>query len=196
MRALALALLALVLWCVPASAQTFYVGGMLTDSSGSFNTPPVPPGMTKCLLTVDYRSRYRWLRETDFLVNYGNAQCDFVVNGYIAQQATLLSNGAKLTGGRTTLPFGQTGVCVPFDGVYDGAGTSGDTSGYVWKSTGLSALVSVAALGPTITVDADGSSLTGVNIACYGEPPFDVLGTLNWINESWWEADVTVQYLP
>lgn len=186
----------LVALALPTSAQTFPVGGMLTDSSSTVTTPTAPAWASKVRLDLAYRSRYEWGRETDFILYNGNCQCDFFVDGYIGQEVTMVTGGNKVSGGRTKLPFAEYGVCVSFDGAYDWAGSSGNGTGLVYKSTSLVATVSLLDLGPTVTVLADGTTSFAFGVVCQGTGEWDCYGSLTNYSYSWWEGDLTFTWLP
>lgn len=173
-----------------------YVGGMFTDSASTVPTPQAPRGTAHAIVSVDFRSRYAVGWETDFVTFQGVGGCAWQSVGSVRTHASVRTNGAQLVGGRTMLRVDAAGLCVPFDGVYDWSGASGGGTGLVWRPIRLSKLVPIYELGPTITVDADGSSTWSQVVACGGIPPYEVAGSIAWFSQSWWEGELRVKFVP
>lgn len=189
-------LVLLIALALPASAQTFLVGGMLTDSSSTVTTPTPPAWATKVRLDYQHRARFEWGRETDFINYQGQCSCDFFVDGYVGQEVSLLTNGVKVSGGRTKLAFAEYGVCVTFDGTYDWMGSSGNGSGLVLKSTTLTSTLNLVDLGPTVTVDADGTTSFAFAVVCTGTGEWDCYGAVTNYTYSWWDGQLTFTWIP
>lgn len=189
-------LLALVLICGSAFAQSFPLAGGMTDSSVTINTPTIPGGAQTATLALHHEARFRAGTETDLVIYEGDGWCEFAASSVITQGITMHSLGAQLgSAGRAKATFAQAGMCLPFDGVYDWGGASGWNSGYVVRPNSLSVTVPVAQLGPTITVTTLAQSTTDIVIACYATVlPYDILGRLIWSNESWWSGNLTVSF--
>lgn len=184
------------LWLPGKAQHTFNVGGLYTDSGDTITLPTAPPGTTHALITYRHRSRYFYGWETMLDLVEGVAWCDWTSDGHIRQWVDVSSGGVVLGGVRTRLDFSHAGPCLPFDGVMNWAGTSGWNSGYVWRGGEVTKYVPLNQLGPTLSVWSDGDLQMTQTMTCTGFAPFQVTGYLAWLNESWWEGDVTVSFHP
>lgn len=192
-----LTLLALTALALFAPAQTpIYVGGLMTDSSTTVNSPAKPAGAQNVTFTLNHRARFMAGSETNLIVYQGSGWCDYQLQSEISQSCSISTNGVTLGPTfRTKAPFTTFGTCIPFDGVYDWAGNSGWSSGYVWRPTTLVITIPVSQLGPTITVTTLGHMEVSTQISCYWtSTPSDLLGQVTWFTNSWWEGDLFVAF--
>lgn len=176
-------------------ASTSLDGG-LTDSSSTVDLPPTPRGAEFATITLQHRARFFFGTETGFVVYEGSGWCEYQVASAITQGISMQSGGVRVgDSSRSRASFAGAGQCMPFDGVYDWSGASGWSSGYIWRPSTLTAVVSVAQLGPTLTVTTSARSNWSMNIACHlTSAPSDMIGLLTLMNESWWDGEVDVAF--
>lgn len=161
MRSLLLcALLAFV--CGPAFAQsgTIVVPLQTTNNTTQIVLPPPDAGRTHVRFNIDHTYLQSFQVETDEQIADG-AYYDFY--GQFTNGWSLKTGSLAICGRRAQWSYSRTDECDPFDGSFDGGGSSGWT---VLRdvNTNAGALVSLSAIGAGLALHSDARTTVGINI--------------------------------
>ena len=187
-------LLALALIALPTADFTLTIDGGLTNSARTLNIPAAPPGMTHLHLEVDHVHHYGLGLETD---EVGPIDATYVVDAEIVGNWSLKWAEIPLTGRRTQYNAGYAGDCVPFDGVYDWSGASGQmTTTDIPSNASVTISTNLLALGQ-ITLGTRASATVAADLA-FGIPWGKgwVWAMVTYLTISSWTAEVRGTWLP
>lgn len=187
-------MLALILALVPTHDFTVYVGGGYTNSSSTLTLPTPPPGATHVHLDIDHEFAFGLGVETD---EFGPIDATYVVDADLNGHWKLTWLGNDLCGRRAAWSAGFAGGCEPFDGVYDWAGTSGQsTAATVPTNASVTISVNMLSLGPLV-LGSRASSYVEADLA-FGVPwgVGEVGASVTYLTSSQWSAVVRGTWLP
>lgn len=106
-----------------AQSGTIAIAGGLTPSAVTISLPAARPGMTRVHLSIAHQFAFTHGWETD-------GAGTFATWAHFRGWWWLSAGGVPVGGGRVSAQSSAFGDLVPFDGVWDWAGTSGDANVY------------------------------------------------------------------
>lgn len=145
----------------PPSDFTLHIDGGLTNSTRIVDLPAAPPGAIGVELTVVETHAHSFGVETDV---FGNTTATYSADTRFLDGWALRRGTTNVMGARPTWTSGFAGTCVPFDGVYDWAGTSGQLDSANVSSTRTETLTMAQLASAPLTLSGSSRTITLVNI--------------------------------
>jgi hypothetical protein len=181
--------LALLVLALPSFAQsgTITVPLAMTNSATALDIPRPGPGKTRLWLYTEQTAVQSIGLETDEQIADGAL---YSITSRFSSGWTIKSGAETLCSRRQSWTLDQTGECVPFDGVYDGAGASGWTA-YPPAPLLTSADVVVPIPAGPLVLRSEARTSTTVGV----QTPIPGFGSLTYITHSYAGAVVHYEYL-
>jgi hypothetical protein len=179
-------LLALALCVLGSPDFTVHVEGGYTNSERHVAIPQWPPGTTGVHLRVDHDARLRFGWETS-----GDGGASWQAHSWISAGWFLRAGNQRLAHARLSQFVDAGGACVPFDLTLDWSGDSGG-SVRVLRETSGEADLTIAQVMAGVHISTQARSAWSVEVTV----PSGSFGSVNWLNEVQWTADIEGEWIP